>query len=111
MPAQDAERLARALLAAREVKAVGLGARDTLRLEAGLHLYGQDMDEGTTVHEASLGWAIARSRRAGGKKRSGFPGAHVYLQQSADGVSRRDSTTGRPTCCSAQRDIAAARNS
>jgi aminomethyltransferase len=89
VPADDAERLARALLAAHEVKPVGLGARDTLRLEAGLHLYGQDMDESTTVHEASLGWAIARSRRAGGKKRGGFPGAHVYLRQSADGVSRR----------------------
>jgi aminomethyltransferase len=89
VPAQDAERLARALLAAREVKPVGLGARDTLRLEAGLHLYGQDMDENTSVLEASLGWAIARARRAGGKKRGGFPGAHVYLRQSADGVSRR----------------------
>jgi aminomethyltransferase len=47
------------------------------------------MDENTSVHEASLGWAIARSRRAGGKKRGGFPGAHVYLRQSADGVARR----------------------
>jgi aminomethyltransferase len=82
-------RLARALLAAREVKPIGLGARDTLRLEAGLHLYGQDMAENTTVHEASLGWAIARARRAGGKKRGGFPGAHVYLRQSAEGVDRR----------------------
>jgi aminomethyltransferase len=89
VPADDAVRLARALLAAPEVKPVGLGARDTLRLEAGLHLYGQDMDQNTTVLEASLGWAIARSRRAGGKKRGAFPGAHVYLRQSAEGVDRR----------------------
>ena len=89
VPAEDAERLARALLAAREVKPVGLGARDTLRLEAGLHLYGQDMDADTTVLEASLGWAIARTRRSGGAKQGGFPGAHVYLQQSRDGVENR----------------------
>lgn len=89
VPAEDAERLARALLAGREVKPVGLGARDTLRLEAGLHLYGQDMDADTSVLEASLGWAIARSRRAGGAKQGGFPGAHVYLRQSRDGVEQR----------------------
>jgi aminomethyltransferase len=89
VPAEDAERLARALLAAREVKPVGLGARDTLRLEAGLHLYGQDMDADTTVLEASLGWAIARSRRAGGKKQGGFPGTHVYLRELREGAKRR----------------------
>jgi aminomethyltransferase len=88
-PAEDAERLARALLAAREVKPVGLGARDTLRLEAGLHLYGQDMDENTTVLEASLRWAIAASRRAGGAKQGGFPGAHVYSREVRGGVKRR----------------------
>jgi aminomethyltransferase len=88
VPAEDAERLARALLAAREVQPMGLGARDTLRLEAGLHLYGQDMDAGTTVLEASLGWAIARSRRAG-KKQGGFPGAHVYLRELREGAKRR----------------------
>ena len=89
VPAEDAERFARALLAAREVKPVGLGARDTLRLEAGLHLYGQDMDADTTVLEASLGWAIARSRRAGGSKRGGFPGAHIYLRELREGAKRR----------------------
>src|SRR5437588_569916 len=68
VPAAHADRLARALLAAGDVKPVGLGARDTLRLEAGLHLYGQDMDGNTSVLEASLGWAIARSRHARGKK-------------------------------------------
>lgn len=89
VPAEDAERLARALLAAREVKLVGLGARDTLRLEAGLHLYGQDMDADTTVLEASLRWAIAQSRRGGGSKQGGFPGAHVYLREVRGGTKRR----------------------
>ena len=89
VPRASAERLARELLANPDVKPVGLGARDTLRLEAGLHLYGQDMDANTTLLEASLGWAIARSRRAGGKKEGGFPGAGVYLQQLLDGTPRR----------------------
>jgi aminomethyltransferase len=87
--AEDAEPLARRLLDHPAVKPVGLGARDTLRLEAGLHLYGQDMDESTTPLEASLGWAIARSRRASGKKEGGFLGAGTYLQQSRDGIKRR----------------------
>ena len=64
VPALAAERLARALLAQPVVKPVGLGARDTLRLEAGLPLYGQDMDAGTTPQEAGLAWAIPPSRRA-----------------------------------------------
>jgi aminomethyltransferase len=89
VPLQDAEPLARQLLKDSRVKPVGLGARDTLRLEAGLHLYGQDMDANTTALEASLGWAIARSRRAGGKKEGGFPGAAVYLRESKDGTKRR----------------------
>ena len=89
VPAEDAERLARALLAAREVKAVGLGARDTLRLEAGLHLYGQDMDADTTVLEANLRWAIAAARRGGGTKQGGFPGAHVYSREVREGTKRR----------------------
>jgi aminomethyltransferase len=75
LPRNTAEKTARQLLAQPAVKPVGLGARDTLRLEAGLHLHGQDMDANTTALEASLGWAIARSRRAGGKKAGGFPGA------------------------------------
>jgi aminomethyltransferase len=89
VPAADAEALARKLLAHPAVKPVGLGARDTLRLEAGLHLYGQDMDANTTVLEAGLGWAIAKSRRASGKKEGGFLGAGVYLQQLLDGTTRR----------------------
>ena len=71
----DAIALARKLLAHPAVKPAGLGARDTLRLEAGLPLYGQDMDATTTPREAGLAWSIARSRRAGGAKAGGFPGA------------------------------------
>jgi aminomethyltransferase len=63
VPAQAAERLARTLLADPAIRPVGLGARDTLRLEAGLPLYGQDMDAGTTPEEAGLAWAIPQSRR------------------------------------------------
>jgi aminomethyltransferase len=89
VPARDAERLVRQLLKSPVVRPVGLGARDTLRLEAGLHLYGQDMDSNTTALEASLGWAVARSRRAGGGKEGGFPGAEVYLRESREGTARR----------------------
>jgi aminomethyltransferase len=89
VPAAALEPLARRLLADPAVKLVGLGARDTLRLEAGLHLCGQDMDESTTIVEASLGWAVARSRRAGGAKQGGFPGADVYLREAAKGAARK----------------------
>jgi aminomethyltransferase len=89
VPFQDADQLARQLLENPAAKPIGLGARDTLRLEAGLHLYGQDMDPQTTALEASLGWAIARSRRAGGRKEGGFPGAETYLRQAREGTSRR----------------------
>jgi len=89
VPKDVADKFARLLLASSSVKPVGLGARDTLRLEAGLHLYGQDMNADTTVLEASLGWAIARSRRAGGKKEGGFPGAEVYLRQAREGVQKK----------------------
>ena len=78
VPADQAVSFAKRLLKHPAVKPVGLGARDTLRLEAGLPLYGQDMDTGTTPREAGLAWSIARSRRAGGAKAGGFPGAdHV----------------------------------
>ncbi len=88
-PRAGAERLACALLGHPAVKPVGLGARDTLRLEAGLHLYAQDMDADTTAHEAALGWAIARSRRAGGAKQGGFPGAERTLREAREGTARR----------------------
>ena len=89
VPLEKAESFARQLLAHPAVKPAGLGARDTLRLEAGLHLYGQDMDADTTVHEASLGWAVARSRRAGGAKAGGFPGAERTLREAHEGAARR----------------------
>lgn len=92
VPPATADRLWLAILeAGQSVDLVpcGLGARDTLRLEAGLHLYGQDMNAGTTVLEASLGWAIAKSRRADGKKAGGFPGADAYLRQARDGVQKK----------------------
>jgi len=83
--AAAAEALARVLLAAPEVAPVGLGARDSLRLEAGLCLHGHDIDEGTTPIEASLAWTISKRRRAEG----GFPGDTVVRRQLAEGPGRR----------------------
>lgn len=87
--AADAERLARRLLAQPEVKPIGLGARNSLRLEAGLCLYGNDIDETTTPVEASLVWAIQKVRRSGGAREGGFPGAAKVLAQltAADGTA------------------------
>jgi aminomethyltransferase len=76
-----AEALARALLAQPEVKPVGLGARNSLRLEAGLCLYGNDIDTSTTPVEAALTWAIQKVRRSGGAREGGFPGATRVLGQ------------------------------
>ncbi|MDX1376098.1 MAG: glycine cleavage system aminomethyltransferase GcvT [Burkholderiales bacterium] len=89
VPAEAAEPLARALLEDDAVRPVGLAARDTLRLEAGLHLYGQDMDSDTSVCAAALGWAIARMRREGGAKAGGFPGAETTLREIREGCARR----------------------
>ncbi|AQU82355.1 MULTISPECIES: glycine cleavage system aminomethyltransferase GcvT [unclassified Halomonas] len=75
------EALAELLLAEPEVEAIGLGARDSLRLEAGLCLYGHDMDLETTPVEAGLIWAIAKPRRHGGERSAGFPGADLILHQ------------------------------
>jgi aminomethyltransferase len=83
--AERAEDLARALLAEPEVAPCGLGARDSLRLEAGLCLYGHDIDETTTPIEASLAWTIPKRRR----EAADFPGAEHILQQLADGPPRR----------------------
>ncbi len=85
VPADQAEKLARRLLAEPEVKPIGLGARDSLRLEAGLCLYGHDIDRSTTPVEADLAWAIGKRRRESG----GFPGAAIILRQLAEGVARR----------------------
>ena len=79
--------LARALLAQPEVKPAGLGARDTLRLEAGLCLYGHDIDARTSPIEAGLTWAIQKIRRPGGARAGGYPGANVIDGQLAAGVS------------------------
>ena len=81
--ADQADKLARALLAQPEVKPVGLGARNSLRLEAGLCLYGNDIDTTTTPVEASLNWAIQKVRRTGGARAGGFPGADKILAQLA----------------------------
>ena len=72
---------ARAVLAQAEVKPIGLGARNSLRLEAGLCLYGNDIDTTTTPVEAGLNWAIQKVRRTGGSRAGGFPGAHIVLGQ------------------------------
>jgi aminomethyltransferase len=85
MSAGDAERIARLLLKAPEVKPVGLGARDSLRLEAGLCLHGHDIDETTTPIEAGLTWSIGKRRRSEG----GFPGAASILEQIAQGAARK----------------------
>src|SRR3546814_14204482 len=75
LPAADAAVVAEALLADDRVLPIGLGARDSLRLEAGLCLYGADLDTGTTTVEAGLEWAMQKVRRTGGARAGGFPGA------------------------------------
>jgi aminomethyltransferase len=89
VPADRAVQLARALLAQPEVKPIGLGARDTLRLEAGLCLYGHDIDTTTTPVEGSITWAIQKVRRAGGERAGGYPGASEIDQQLAQGSTRK----------------------
>lgn len=89
LPCADAERFAEALLDMAEVAPIGLGARDSLRLEAGLCLYGSDIDIGTSPVEAGLNWAIQKVRRTGGGRAGGFPGDKRILAELADGVGRR----------------------
>lgn len=84
-----AEALARLLLAQPEVKPIGLGARNSLRLEAGLCLYGNDIDTTTNPVEANLLWAIQKVRRAGGAREGGFPGASKILAAIAEPISVR----------------------
>lgn len=85
VPAAAVEALAEALLAHPEVKPIGLGARDSLRLEAGLPLYGHDLDEGISPIEAGLGFAISKRR----KLERGFPGADIIMAQLLDGAQRK----------------------
>jgi aminomethyltransferase len=87
--AEQAVDLARKLLAQPEVQPIGLGARDTLRLEAGLCLYGHDINPSTTPVEAALTWAIQKVRRAGGARAGGYPGAAVIDAQLASGAARK----------------------
>jgi aminomethyltransferase len=89
VPAEAAERLARDLLAESGVLPVGLGARDSLRLEAGLCLYGHDIDTSTTPVEGALEWSIQKSRRRGGARAGGFGGADLILAQLERGAPRR----------------------
>ena len=83
VPGIEAEKFARALLALPEVKPIGLGARNSLRLEAGLCLYGNDIDTTTDPIEATLLWSIQKVRRAGGERAGGFPGATKLLAYGA----------------------------
>jgi len=89
VPAEHAEALARTLLESSDVLPIGLGARDSLRLEAGLCLYGHDIDTTTTPVEGALEWSIQKSRRHGGARASGFPGADKILSQLENGAPRR----------------------
>lgn len=88
LPDDRAAGFAKALLDMDEVEAIGLGARDSLRLEAGLCLYGSDIDQTTSPVEAQLGWALQKSRRAGGARAGGFPGAERILRELSDGPHR-----------------------
>ncbi|MDY7548569.1 glycine cleavage system aminomethyltransferase GcvT [Glaciimonas sp. CA11.2] len=89
VPNHHAEALARVLLSQPEVAPIGLGARDSLRLEAGLCLYGHDMDANITPVEASLAWALSKVRRADQPRAGGYPGAEIILRQLAEGVARK----------------------
>ena len=89
VPADHAETLVQALLENSDVLPIGLGARDSLRLEAGLCLYGHDIDTTTTPVEGALEWSIQKSRRNGGARAGGFPGADKILKQLENGAPRR----------------------
>ena len=88
VPSSQALHVAETLLEDATVAPIGLGARDSLRLEAGLCLYGSDLDEETTPVEANLTWAIQPARRQGGARQGGFPGAEIISEQMAHGASR-----------------------
>ena len=87
-PADIAREIAEELLANADVAPIGLGARDSLRVEAGLCLYGSDIDDKTTPVEAGLSWAIQKERRSGGAREGGFPGAEIILGQLEHGTPR-----------------------
>ncbi len=89
VPVAAAQDLAKALLAHEDVEAIGLGARDSLRLEAGLCLYGHDIDATTSPVEGGLTWAIQKTRRAEGHRAGGFPGADRIQREMTEGASRK----------------------
>jgi aminomethyltransferase len=89
VPAEHAERLAKKVFEHSDVLPIGLGARDSLRLEAGLCLYGHDIDTTTTPVEGALEWSIQKSRRSGGARSGGFLGAEKILAQLETGAARR----------------------
>lgn len=88
VPATEAVAFAQALLDSDDVQWIGLGARDSLRLDAGLCLYGHDMDDARSPIEAALSWAIAKNRRVGGSKAGGFIGADTIFDVQKNGVSQ-----------------------
>lgn len=85
----EAERFVQSLMHDRSVALIGLGARDSLRLEAGLCLYGSDLDQTTTPVQASLEWSIQKSRRPNGLREGGFPGSEIVLREIMTGAHRR----------------------
>ena len=89
IPSVHSESIARLLLSFKQVESIGLGARDSLRLEAGLCLYGHDMNTETTPIEASLLWSISKSRRPGGSKEGGFLGTEKIFKELAEGAKRK----------------------
>ena len=89
IPATDAESVTRSILSNQDVEFIGLGARDSLRLEAGLCLYGHDINQATTPVEASLTWAIQKVRRANGERAGGFIGSKIILKQLDGGTERK----------------------
>ncbi|WP_294253813.1 glycine cleavage system aminomethyltransferase GcvT [uncultured Comamonas sp.] len=94
LPGEAATAFAEALLALPEVAPIGLGARNSLRLEAGLCLYGNDIDTSTTPVEAALNWAMQKVRRSGGEREGGFPGAAIVLEQLQNPQSLRRKRVG-----------------
>jgi aminomethyltransferase len=89
IPADKAEDVTKRLLEHPDVEAIGLGARDSLRLEAGLCLYGNDIDTTTTPVEAALEWGMQKARKTGGARAGGFPGATRILSELDNGATRR----------------------
>ena len=89
IPAEAAEPITRSILSNQNVEFIGLGARDSLRLEAGLCLYGHDIDQETTPVEASLIWAIQKARRSNESRASGFIGSEIILKQLAGGTNKK----------------------